>query len=40
MRTQVAGIKDTPSASFDLQGVGIKSGMIDEMRGDGERTNL
>ena len=40
MSTQVAGIEQAPTAGFDLQSVGIKTGMIDEMRRDGERTNL
>ena len=40
MSTQVAGIEEASSASFNLQSVGIKSGMIDEMRRDGERANL
>ena len=31
-RTQVAGIKQASPVSFNLQSVGVKSGMIDEMR--------
>jgi hypothetical protein len=40
MSAQIAGIEQPPAARLDLQSVGIKSGMIDEMRCNGERTNL
>ena len=40
MSTQVAGIEQASSTTFNLQSIGIKAGMIDEMWRDDERTEL
>jgi hypothetical protein len=34
MCAQITGIEEAPFASFNLQSVGVKSGMINEMRCD------
>ena len=37
---QVAGVEQASVPGFDLQSISIESGMIDEMRCDGERSIL
>src|SRR5205814_4054045 len=39
MSTQITRIEQPSSVCFDLQRVGVKAGMIDKMRRDGEGAN-